>query len=61
MKIMMIAMCIGIGIAISFGVGFAISLQTVQTGKVAIAETPEGRHFEIELRENVSAGDRPSP
>lgn len=58
---MLIAIGIGIAFAVSFGVGFTISAQTIQPDQVGITKAPEGRHFQIELKEDVHAADKPPP
>lgn len=57
----LIAIGIGIAVAITVGVGLAISAQTGQTDQATITKAPEGRHFEIELKENVDVRENPVP
>jgi hypothetical protein len=59
-KGMLIAIGIGI-VAVAVGVGLAISAQSEQNEQVTPSQTPEGRHFEIELKESVGVKDNPSP
>jgi hypothetical protein len=58
-KVMLLAIIIGVAFVAAFGVSFAVS-SNIQNNLV-ITKTPEGQHFEIELKERVSAKDRPNP
>lgn len=58
-KVILLAIVIGIAFAAAFGVSFAVS-SNIQNN-VVTTKTPEGQHFEIELKEKVSASDRPRP
>jgi len=55
----LIALGVGIAVAIAVGVGLAISTQSGETEQVTPSETTGGRHFEVELKENISVGDKP--
>jgi len=52
---------IGIGIAVAMMASFAlaISAQSGETEEITPSETTGSRHFEVELKENISVGDKP--
>jgi len=55
----LIAVCIGIAVAVAFSVGFAIYAQSGQTGEMTVTSESEGKHFEVELKENVGIKTNP--
>jgi flagellar basal body-associated protein FliL len=60
-KVILIAIGIGIVVAVALGVGLAVSVQSEQNEQVTPSQAPEGRHFEVELKESVGVKDNPSP
>jgi len=54
---------IGIGIAVAMMASFAlaISAQSGQADPAMITQTPEGRHFTVELKESVGVRENPGP
>jgi len=57
----LIAISIGIVVAVMAGFGLAISAQGGQTDQVTITQTLGGRHFEIELKESVGVKENQPP
>lgn len=55
------AIGIGIAVAIAVGVGLAISTPSGErSGEVSTITPTGGRHFEVNLNENIGVGDKPS-
>jgi len=58
-KVILLAIVIGIAFVAAFGASFAVS-SNIQNNLVA-DKTSGGQHFEIDLKEKVTASDKPRP